>query len=149
MEPGPGLSDCLREGIMPEDVIQVDETSGAHILLAGTPNEYLPDQFATDVLQSLLRSLGRRYDLVILDSAPVLAVADTLFLARLADKTIFLVHWAKTRREAVGLALKQLIAAGADVSGVLLTMVDVKSHAQYGYADSGAYQGTLKKYYTG
>jgi Mrp family chromosome partitioning ATPase len=86
---------------------------------------------------------------VILDSAPVLAVSDTLFLARLADKTIFLVRWAQTRRESVALALKQLVAAGADLSGVLLTMVDVKSHAQYGYADSGAYHGALKKYYTG
>jgi capsular exopolysaccharide synthesis family protein len=149
MKPAPGLSECLREGVRPEDVIQIDEASGAHVLQAGTPHGYSPDQLDSDVMQRLLRSLTRRYDLVILDSAPVLAVADTFFLARLADKTIFLVRWAKTRRESVGLALEQLLAAGANVSGVLLTMVDVKSHAQYGYADSGAYQGSLKKYYTG
>jgi capsular exopolysaccharide synthesis family protein len=149
MEAGPGLSECLREGLRPEDVIQIDEASGAHVLQAGTPQDYSPDQFDSGVMQRLLRNLGRRYDLVILDSAPVLAVADTFFLARLADKTIFLVRWAKTRRESVSLALEQLLAAGADLSGVLLTMVDVKSHAQYGYSDSGAYQGSLKKYYTG
>jgi capsular exopolysaccharide synthesis family protein len=149
MENGPGLSECLRDGVRPEDLIQVDEASGAHVLRAGSLHQYSPDQLDSDMMQRLLKNLGQKYDLVILDSAPILAVADTFFLARLADKTIFLVHWAKTRRETVGLALKQLVAAGADVSGVLLTMVDVKSHAQYGYADSGAYQGTLKKYYTG
>jgi capsular exopolysaccharide synthesis family protein len=149
IEAGPGLANCLSEGIRPEDVIQVDEASGAHILQAGTPHGYSPDQLDSDAMQRLLKNLSRKYDLVILDSAPVMAVADTYFVARLADKTIFVVHWAKTRREVVGLALKQLVAAGADLGGVLLTMVDVKSHAQYGYADSGAYQGALKKYYTG
>jgi capsular exopolysaccharide synthesis family protein len=149
IEAGPGLANCLSEGIRPEDVIQVDEASGAHILKAGTPHGYSPDQLDSDAMQRLLKSLSRKYDLVILDSAPVMAVADTYFVARLADKTIFVVHWAKTRREVVGLALKQLVAAGADLGGVLLTMVDVKSHAQYGYADSGVYHGELKKYYTG
>ena len=89
------------------------------------------------------------YDLVLLDSAPLLAVSDTLFLARLADKTIFLVRWAKTRRSAASLALKQIQAAQADIAGALLTMVDLKSHATYGSGDSGVYRGDLKKYYTG
>ena len=148
MEDGPGLSECLREGVKLEDVIQIDEATGAHVLRAGSPHNYSPDQLDSSAVQRLFKSLGRKYDLVILDSAPVMAVSDTLFVARLADKTIFVVRWAKTRREAASWALKQLIAAGADLSGVLLTMVDVKSHSQYGYADSGAYQGALKKYYT-
>jgi capsular exopolysaccharide synthesis family protein len=148
MEAGPGLAECLQEIVGPEEVIQVDEASGAHVLRAGMPHEYSPDQLDSNVMQRLLRNLARRYDLVILDSAPVLAVADTFFLSRLADKTVFLVRWAKTRRESVALSVEQLRAAGANMSGALLTMVDVKSHAQYGYADSGAYHGSLKKYYT-
>ena len=100
-------------------------------------------------MQKLLKSLARRYDTVILDSAPVLAVSDTLFVARLVDKTIYLVRWARTRRESASLGLKKILAAKADVAGVLLTMVDVKEHAQYGFGDSGSYYGSLKKYYTG
>jgi hypothetical protein len=57
------------------------------------------------------------------------------------------VQWAKTRRAAVSLGLDQILAAEADVAGVLLTMVDVKSHATYAYGDSGVYHGKFQKYY--
>lgn len=149
IEPGPGLTDCLMEGLRVEDVVQEDKASGAHILRAGTPVHSSPEQLDSGLMQKLLRSLARQYDLVLLDSAPILAVSDTLFVARLADKTVFLVRWGRTRRAAATMALRQVQAAQADVAGVLLTMVHVKSHAEYGYGDSGAYHGELKKYYTG
>ena len=146
---GPGLTECLTEGTPVEEVLQEDKESGAHILRAGTPVQNAPDQLDSGAMQKLLKNLGRKYDIVILDSAPILAVSDTLFVSRLADKTIYLVRWARTRRETAGLGLKRILAAKADVAGALLTMVDVKAHAQYGYGDSGTYYGTLKKYYTG
>jgi hypothetical protein len=59
------------------------------------------------------------------------------------------VQWAKTRRAAAKHGLDQILAAEAEVAGVLLTMVDVKSHATYSYGDSGVYQGKFRKYYTG
>ncbi len=146
---GPGLTECLTEGTPVEEVLQEDKESGAHILRAGTPVQNAPDQLDSGAMQKLLKNLGRKYDIVILDSAPILAVSDTLFVSRLADKTIYLVRWARTRRETAGLGLKRILAAKADVAGALLTMVDVKAHAQYGYGDSGTYYGTLRKYYTG
>lgn len=149
IEPGPGLVDCLTAGANVEDVIQEDPHAGTHILRAGTPIRNSPEQLDSQSMQRLLKHLGRKYDVVLLDSAPLLAVSDTLFLSRLADKTIFLVRWAKTRRSAANLALRQVLAAQADVAGALLTMVDLKSHATYGDADSGVYQGELKRYYTG
>jgi capsular exopolysaccharide synthesis family protein len=149
IEPGPGLLDCLTAGAKIEDVILRDTDSGAHILLAGAPVRNSPDLLDSEHMQKLLKHLGRMYDLVLLDSAPLLAVSDTLFLARLADKTIFLIRWAKTRRSTAAMALKQVQAAQADVVGALLTMVDLKSAATYGYSDSGIYRGDLKKYYTG
>ena len=147
IEQGPGLTDFLNSGVPVQNLIQVDEASGVHVVRAGTAARNSPDQLDSDVMQKLLRQLGRQYDLVLLDSAPLLAASDSLFLARLADKTIFLVQWAKTRRAAVSLGLDQILAAEADVAGVLLTMVDVKSHATYAYGDSGVYQGKFQKYY--
>ena len=79
---------------------------------------------------------------------PILAVSETLVLCRLVHKTVFLVCWADTARERATGALKRILDAGADVAGVLLTMVDVRKHARYGYADSGYYYGRSRKYYT-
>ncbi len=148
MEPGPGLVQCLLGEAGVEDVIQQDPESGVFVLQAGGTPPNPPDLFDSIPMQKLLTTLARKYDLVILDSAPLLAVSDTLFLARLADKTVLIVRWVRTRRETVKLALNKLLDAKSDVAGVLLSMVDVKGHAQYGFSDSGAYHGKLTKYYT-
>ena len=57
------------------------------------------------------------------------------------------VRWAKTRRQTVRLALQHLVGAGAQMAGSLLSAVDSKKHAEYGYGDSGVYAGNLEKYY--
>ncbi len=100
-------------------------------------------------MKLLLAELSERYDLVVLDSPPVLAVADARILSRLADKTIFIVRWAETRREVAMMGLKQIAEAGADFAGFVLSRVNVKKHARYGYGDSGYYYGRYTKYYTG
>jgi Mrp family chromosome partitioning ATPase len=76
-----------------------------------------------------------------------MAAADARILAQKIDAVALVVRWAATRREIVRLALRQLEGAGA-LSGVLLTVVDARRHAQYSYGDSGAYTGALEKYYT-
>ena len=148
LEPGPGLMECLTSGVAIGEVIQEDKASGAHILRAGTVNHNSLRQFDSDLMQKMLRQLSRQYDLVLLDSAPLFAISDSLFLARLADKTVFIAQWAKTPRRAVRLAIEQALDADADIAGVLLTMVDIKSHATYGYGDSGVYHGKFRKYFT-
>jgi Mrp family chromosome partitioning ATPase len=76
--------------------------------------------------------------------------ADARVLAQKADATVMVVHWAKTRRESVRRALRQLTGtAGVRLAGVVLSQVDARKHAQYSYGDSGAYAGDLEKYYVG
>ena len=43
----------------------------------------------------------------------------------------------------------QLGAAGANVAGVVLSQVNVRAHARYGYGDSGAYHSYARRYYLG
>jgi capsular exopolysaccharide synthesis family protein len=149
MEDGPGLGECMNGNHGLDQLIQEDKLSSAHFIRAGKLPLNPPDLFDSVALQQLLKTLSRSYELVLLDSAPLLAVSDTLFLGRLANSTVLIVRWARTRRETVELALKKLIDARANVAGVLLSMVDVKGHAHYGFSDSGAYHGILKRYYTG
>jgi capsular exopolysaccharide synthesis family protein len=147
--PGTGLSDYLTGGVILDEIIHEDKDSGAQILQAGTFVRKSPEQLDSGLMQKLLKKLRLEYDVVLLDSPPVLAVSDPLFIARLADTTIFLIRWARTRRAAASMGLKRVLAAQANVAGVLLTMVDVKSHAQYGFGDSGSYYGKLGRYYRG
>jgi capsular exopolysaccharide synthesis family protein len=148
-ENGPGLGEFVKGSLALDQLIQKDTLSPAHFIRAGEVPPNSADILDSVKFQQLLKTLSRRYSMVLLDSAPVLAVSDTLFLGHLANMTILLVRWATTRRTMADLALKKLVEARANVAGVLLSMVDVKGHAQYGYSDSGQYHGALKKYYTG
>lgn len=145
----PGLVEYLSGEITLDEVIQEDQSSGAHLISSGASAAHRVNLLGSESMNKLLNSLNQRYDIVIMDSSPVLAVSDSLVLSRLADKIVFLVRWAETRRETAINGVRQIIDAGGNVAGVLLTMVDVKEHAKYGFGDSGSYTGTIKKYYSG
>ena len=141
-----GLTDVLR-GTDVDDVIIHDEATGLDMLTAGRSNEAALSLLASPACDALLAKLASRYDLIVIDSPPVSAVADACALSRKVESTVFVVRWASTRREIVEHALKLLRRSGATVAGGLLSMVDVHKHAAYLYGDSGKYQGRLARYY--
>ncbi len=144
----PGLVDVLVGRLNVDEVLQRPNEEGPFILPAGTAMPNIPGMLGSRRMDELLADLRSRFDLIILDSPPVLAAADARILAQKADATVMVVQWAKTRRESVRLALRQLTGtAGVRLAGVLLSQVDARKHAQYSYGDSGAYAGPLGKYY--
>lgn len=145
----PGLVEVLLGKTPLIKVLAIDPRSGARLVPAGEPVSNPADLLGSLPMKRLLARLAESHDLVILDSPPVLAVSDARVLARMVDGILFLVRWADARRERVIAGWRQLVDAGGKVVGVALTLVDVRRHAQYGYSDSGAYYGQVKKYYTG
>jgi len=144
-----GLGDYLAGTVAFEDVVEIDPRSGVHYVTAGARAPNPPDILGSMKMRTLLASLTRMYDLVALDTPPIMAVADALVLVRHVDKTVFLVRWAKTRRETATAALRQVLEAGADVAGSVLCQVDTSKQAQYDYYDSGYYYyGKARKYYS-
>ena len=85
--------------------------------------------------------------MVVIDSAPVLPVVDSRVLSRRVDKTLFVVRWRNTPRDAAGNAIKDLTEAGADIAGVVFERLDLKKQKKYTYGDSGYYYGRYSKYY--
>jgi len=143
-----GLSDVLLQNRELNEVLLLDERSGAYFVTAGGT---VPDPaalMASERMRRLLKEVAAGFDLVIIDSPPVLSVSDARVLSQMTDKTLFLVHWGNTRRHDVMMGIKQLIEAGADVAGVVLSRVNVRKHARYGYRDSGYYyDDKYTKYY--
>lgn len=144
---GPGLVDLLLGRCDLSEIVQVNQESGLEIITAGNLPSVPPNLLASQRFQQLLKHMRQQYDIVLLDSAPVLAIADTRVLSSVADKTVFVVRWASTSRKVVAAALEQLQRAGCDLAGVVLTQVNVKGHAKDGFSDSVLYTGKLKHYY--
>ena len=145
----PGLVELLIGDASVEEVLQKDEASGADVIATETFASNPPDLFGSKRMAQLLDHLSESYDLVILDSPPVSAVSDARILAGLSDTTVFVVRWGGARREVVTRALRQIAETGGHLAGVVLSMVNVKKHARYGYGDSGQYSGAVRKYYVG
>ncbi len=86
----------------------------------GDPQELL----ASSAMSALIESSRANYDLIILDTPPVLPVADALVLAHLVDATLMVVRWEQTARDAVQSAVRLLQDSGAKNLGAVMTRVD-------------------------
>lgn len=123
--------------------------------VSGTALDFLPAGRASDLaelikgprVEALIAELSKSYDRIVIDSPPVLAVADARVLARLADRVIYLVKWNATPRDAVHNGIKLLRGVGVNVCGLVLSQVNQRKHGRYGYGDYGHYYGRYREYY--
>lgn len=128
-------------------VVQVDGPSGLHFISArpDTPNS--AEILGSNAMRRFVSALSESYDVVFLDTPPVMAVSDTRVVAQLADYIIFLVRWERTPRELAVNAIRLLRELRKNV-GVVLSQVNVRRHARYGYGDYGYYYSKYRSYYT-
>jgi capsular exopolysaccharide synthesis family protein len=129
-----------------DECIRRHDLSGVDYICArpNTPNA--PEILESHAMRSALATFADRYDLVILDGPPVMAVSDARIIARLADYTVFVVQWAKTPREVVKAAISALLAVTSHV-GIVINRVNLAKHARYGYGDHSDYYSRYQGYY--
>jgi exopolysaccharide transport family protein len=147
MNGAPGVADWLLQNRQLSEIIQSEHSSGLHLVPAGRLPSTPPNLLNSGRFRSMLHGLRNHYDLVILDSAPVLSIADTRVLASLADRVVFVTKWASTPRRVVSTSLEYLLSAGAEIAGIVVSQVNVKTHSKDGFSDSVLYAGPLKEYY--
>jgi polysaccharide biosynthesis transport protein len=99
---------------------------------AGNPTELLAGQR----MGAVVGELSQRFDLVIIDSPPVLPVADAMILSSYADAALLVVSSGQTRRGELRRTLEKLSQANAPVVGAVLNKASTQD--EYGYY--GAYQ---------
>jgi exopolysaccharide transport family protein len=120
-------------------VVRSSGSPGLDLLFCGpvppNPSELLSSQR----MGALVRSARERYEFVILDSAPMLALADSRILAPLVSGVLLVVKNGTTRREQVLHAQSGVRSVGANLVGVVLNNVDLRTN---GYYDYGFYDST-------
>ncbi|ABC90154.1 probable exopolysaccharide biosynthesis protein [Rhizobium etli CFN 42] len=133
---------CGQAGI--RDIID-HHPSGIDFIPAGNATLHRRARMtdAADII-SMAASLGQ---VVIFDSAPVLASADTMHLTALAERTLVVVKWGKTSRRAAEFCLHQLRTARNTELCVAINNVNPKQHARYNFSDSELFVKSLRKYH--
>ena len=148
-----GLTDLLMNHTLTlTDVLVKDSATGLSLLTRGHAAFLNPsDLFASQRMKALLEQLKQEFDLVIVDSAPIMAVPDSRILAGLVDKILFVVNWDTTPKKVVATALHIFAKDGHNnLAGIVLQKVNLEQYGRYGYGDSGYYYsyGRYKQYYT-
>lgn len=142
---GAGLAEVLENSASPGEVIISDVVSGADIMLPGRFSRGSLLAW-TRRLSELLVSLRDRYDLVIVDAPPVLSASEAVLLAQHADATVMAVRWGSTPRDAIATTAKKLRRAGAFLAGSVITMVNERQHASYGYTEGTYFSAEFECY---
>jgi polysaccharide biosynthesis transport protein len=142
-----GLAELLTDNTSLQQVILRD-ASGADILPIAEGTSPTPHIYETVEFEELMDHLRGLYDYIVVDTAPLLAVTDTRILLRHFDATALLTRWRSTPARAVRAAIHQVESVGGQISGIALTMVNLKSQAQASSGDPSYYTGYMKDYYT-
>ena len=115
-------------------IMQEQALIGVDVVTFRPAEDGTPALLDTSELQDLVDRARDRYDLIVIDAPPVLAVANAAVMAQIADGTIFVVRWGDTPSVAVRSALRTLQAFGVRVLGGVLTRVRVE---ELGGAEGG------------
>lgn len=146
-EPRPGLGELLRGECTLESVLKVDALSGL-IVLPGSARAAQPTRLlGADGLGKLLAAARERFDLVIVDTAPLGAVADPRLIARLVDHALLVVRWHATARELAAATLAGARELEGKLVGAVLNRVDLRREARYGRSGDRATRRALACYY--
>lgn len=136
VSPEPGLIGILTAGVADADAIQAGNGSGMSVLPAGKYNGNGDvELLANGVLEECLTRWRREYDLVLIDSPPLLPVADARILARQTDGNVLVVREGQCRRADVVEALEQLEACGGNLIGVVFQSTRRQHRYHGGYYD--------------
>ena len=125
-----------------EAVLQTDQASGAMVIAAGPHLDDPSDHLRRQRLADLVAGLRSEFDLVLIDSPPVIPVSDALILATLVDRTLVAAKWRETPQKAVRRTVDQLREAGAGIAGVVLTQADMARQGGYGHGSYGYRYGS-------
>jgi len=153
VENSPGFVQCLTGALnLVDAIIPAPGVSNLDIIPCG-PTPPNPAELLSSVISGeLFRALRARYEYVLVDSPPLLSLADSRILATITDAVVLVARANHTPYYLVGRASNLLYTAGARVLGVVLNLVDIKRadyrieyywtyKAEYGYPAEGILRG--------
>jgi tyrosine-protein kinase Etk/Wzc len=142
-DPEPGLSGLLVSTHTLADVIHKTEVENLHFVTRGqippNPSELLMHAN----FETLLQQLSKMYDMVIIDTPPILAVTDAALVGRFAGTSLIVTRFGLNPAKEIQTTLQRFRNNGIEIKGAIFNAVEKKASA-YGYGNYGYYQYEYK-----
>jgi succinoglycan biosynthesis transport protein ExoP len=126
-----GLVDLLTGAATFDEVMIFWKDAGLMVVPAGTKSLNPPDILGSERMKSLIAQLKENFDYVVVDTPPVGPFIDSTIIARVADKTIFVVQWRSTPRELVASCIQGL-SVQKRVGGIVLNFLNQSRAKKFG-----------------
>src|SRR5262249_10288981 len=128
-----GLTNYLTGTASPPEVLQASDVPNLAFMASGPAPPNAADLLGGARLHSLLSVGLQVFDLIVVDSPPVMGLADAPLLSSAVAATIFVVGAGQVRTRVIRAAIKRLQFARASLIGTVITRFDPKSSYGYGY----------------
>jgi len=128
-----GLSDYLSGKISLEKAIKITQVENLDIITRGQVPPNPSELLMHSRLQQLVDWASENYDLVIIDTPPVLAVTDPSIVGSIAGTTLMVARFGMNTAKEIDIARNRFLQAGIEVKGVILNAVERKASSHYGY----------------
>lgn len=115
-----GLTDILTGKTSFEEAVIHTEIGRLALLTSGTIPNNPAELLSSRIMKDLLQKIANLYDVVLIDSSPVLEVADAKILAGLCNEVLLVLDKGKTKLENAAEAKKVLEFARAKIAGVIM-----------------------------
>ena len=140
IENAKGLMSVLSGETKFEDAVIAEPTLRADLLVADKTKTNAADVFSSERFRAFLKELRTRYDYIIIDTPPVLAVPDARVIGQSVDAILYTVKWDSTSQRQVQEGIKSFESVNLQIAGLVLGQINARGMKRYGYGDSyGAY----------
>lgn len=141
-----GLSNVLTSNLTLDEALQSTSVQGLTVLVRGMVPPSPPDLLGSRRMKEILDNLRTRFEFILIDTSPVIGVTDAEVLSSYCDGVVFVMHSQQTSRFSARQALQTLEGVRAQILGVVLNAIDIRSpdYASYRYYYS-SYYATVEK----
>jgi polysaccharide biosynthesis transport protein len=133
-----GLTHLLTDDLPLDVCVQSTAVSGFSLLARGGVPSNPTDLLASNKMQEMLEALRQRFDFVLIDTPPAIAISDATILAALCDGVLLVVRNQRTNAETAQHVVERLQVVGAPILGVVLNGINVQD----------PYYADYRQYYT-
>lgn len=129
--PSPGFCELVRGELLTDEAVRPTSINNLWVIPAGEYDENALSVLAQPRSRNLFDQLREQFDFVIVDSAPVLPVADTLLLGQHVDAALFSILRDVSQVPKVQAAYGRMAALGVPILGAVMSGTNVDSHYRY------------------
>jgi tyrosine-protein kinase Etk/Wzc len=143
LERSPGLSEVISGSASIDEAVRATPADNLSLLTTGRVPPNPSELLASERFRGVVAELSRRHDLILIDTAPILAVTDATLIGRVADMTLVVLRCGRHPMREIALAVKRLGQSGVQPHGFVLNSVVPRAGvlgSKYGYHYQYAYR---------